>query len=412
MLIDFGKKFKNLPEKIKYLVYIMWLQDVSSKILSIFMAFYVFKTSNSVESLIIFYMIFMTWTLVWFSWIWAIFAQKWLDIKNGYIVSYSLMVLWLLALLLFWWTTLVNYIFWVIYGIWFWCFWFSMHGQELAIINDEEREMYTSYIWFFNNTFSLISLAIITGLFWASEISTQFIINVYNILFIVLIIIYLTSIYISKKTTSFISKKVRKKDISHFFDKKYIWWHIYYIFSGADFMAISICFFLCNLFFLKNEANTGLFLVTMTILSSFIIMFLSKKRTTENRLKYAIIFWWGLWLLFLSLALNFSLYYYGIFYIIYMVIQPIWWTINHTYVLKTMDNIWLEDSDFMPSMLLREAVLWVWRILYWLIAYFTFTNIIWESLENQARIAVLWVSLVLILMIWTIYMWEKKEKIK
>jgi hypothetical protein len=74
-----------------------------------------------------------------------------------------------------------------------------------------------------------------------------------------------------------------------------------------------------------------------------------------------------------------------------------------------MDNIKTHNSDFYPAMILREVVLWLWRITSLLLLLFVFKYYD-LSTDNILKLTLVFLWFLFIILPWTIYLWEKNEK--
>lgn len=112
---------------------------------------------------------------------------------------------------------------------------------------------------------------------------------------------------------------------------------------------------------------------------------------------------------YIIFAFNFNIYGYFIFTLIWIILWPLYRVSEHVYDLKIMDSIKLKWSDFFPAMILREVLLWIWRIaVILLILYITI-----YSKQNLETILIIWLSLIPIFLIIariSIYMHLKYEE--
>lgn len=353
------QKFKNIDQNHKSLIFLNWIYTIWSIIAGIFTSFYVYKTFwNSVEMLLYYAILYYTTTFIGFSVIWAIFAKYKKDIKNLYYLSYVLFFFAFISIFLSIFSFYFIFVFSTFYWLWNGAFRCAVHTQELAHIEDKARDKYSSIISSGDNLLKFIIPLFISVLF-AFSLYLHF--NWYIILFLIMPLIYLFSFRYINAIRSYIPKsKITKDDVLNFFSFKYFYILLYFF---------SVWFYqwlgnagIITILFLKNEINIGLFQWIMSILATFIVIFLVKKRKIENRQK---IFLYTTLFNIINIIIfmfNLSIYWFIIYSLIWLLIAPIYRVSEHVYNLRFMDFIKHWESDFFPAMILREVLLLAWRL--------------------------------------------------
>lgn len=407
MLKKFYQVFSNLPESNKAMVYLMWIYAAGDIITWIFINIYVFKLHNSLAEALVYNIIFFTSTFVWFSGVGYLmsFLQK--DIKNMYYVSYLLFILAFVEMFLFQWSLFASYLFGLIYAFWYGAFWNAVHTQELKNVEGENRDFYSSSISAGRNIISIIIPLFVALIFY---MTTFFVFDGYFVLFLILPLIYALSFFFIKDIRSYIPTRVTKGDFLNFFNlKKYKYGHLYFFIDGIISSLVSVVLPIVSILLLKNETNIWLFQWGLTIVSTFLVVHLSHKRNENNRLKYFFIISVFMCLNFLILWLSFCFVTFVVFSLVWLFLNPLFRVSEHVYDLSLMDNIKTPNSDFYPAMILREILLWAWRILALLVLLF----LSWYTRLTLIEVLQQWLIfawLFTIMLSWTLYLWEKYEK--
>lgn len=408
MISLFLQNFSKLPKSNKAMVYLMWIYAVWAIIAFIFVNIYVFKFHNSFKDIIFYNINFFTFWFIWFSILWLVMSLCNKNIKNMYYIAYFLFILAFICLLFFNWSIIWAYIFWSLYWLWNWAFRNAVHTQELKNIKDTNRDFYSSSISAWRNILQIITPLLISLIFYITNI---FKFDWYLILFLLLPILYLSSFFIITKIDSYTPKKISLLDLKNFFNfKKYKYWHLYFLVWWWLIRSFEMVLMpIISIVLLKNEINIGLFQWIITLLSTYIVINLSFKRNGNTRLKYFFIICIFIFISNFILWLYFNLSIFIIFSLVAIFINPLFRVSEHVYDLALMDNIKTADNDFYPAMLLREFVLWIWRILALVILY-----VLLESTNiDTNEILKSWLILkwaFLILLPFTILLREKYEK--
>jgi len=327
------------------------------------------------------------------------------NIKYLYYLAYSTYILAFLLLFIFN-GHLGIYLFAFIFWLWFGLFWCAVHTQELVNIEDKNRDLYSSIISSWKNVINIIVPLLIAGLFFIVE--KYFYFSAYIVLFLILPFVYAISFLFIKNIWDYTPSKIRKVDVKNFFNlKKYLFGQLYFL-SAWFYQWLSWCITpIIAITLLKTEINVWLFEWIIGLVSTFLIIFLSSKRKIENRIK---IMWIISLLIFINLTIfvfNFSLFWYIVFTLIALILNPLYRVSEHVFDLKLMDTIKYKWSDFFPAMIFREVSLWIWRI--WIIIFLSFLVSSWFETELVLKIW-LFLTWVFIILSWvSIYLHMKFE---
>lgn len=406
MFAKFIKNFQDLPLSNKSMVYLMWIYGMGWVIGWLFVNIYIFKLNKEIIDVIYYNLVFFTFSFFWFSLIGYIISLLKKDIKNMYYFSYILFIISFLFLLFFNQNMTMILFFASIYGLGNGAFRCAVHTQELVHIADNKRDLYSSSIHAGATIIGILMPIIVAFVFYISDLINY---NGYIILFLFLPILYMTSFLFIKNIESYIPKKVKKSDVINFFNfKKYKFWLLYIIWVSLYQWIWFITWATISIYLLKTEINVGLFEGIISILSTIIVVFLAHKRTENNRIKimwYLSIF---LSLNYLMFVWNFTIFWYFIYTLIWIIIWPLFRVSEHVYDLKIMDTIKLKWSDFFPAMILREVLLWIGRIIVmWIVLYISFYSSL--DLKNILRVGISLMPLFLALTWVSIYLHLKLE---
>lgn len=408
MIKLFLQNFKKLPESNKAMVYLMWIYAVWALIAFTFVNIYVFKIHNSFKDIILYNINFFTFWFIWFSILWFLMNIYNKNIKNMYYISYFLFTLSFICLFIFNWNLIWAYIFWSLYWLWNWSFRCAVHTQELKNIKDENRDFYSSSISAWRNILQIITPLLISLIFYVTSIIK---IDWYLILFILLPILYLSSFLVINKIESYTPKKITLSDLKNFFDfKKYKYWHLYFLLWWWFIRSLEMVLIpIISIVMLKTEINIWLFQWIITIISTYVVIKLSFKRNEHTRLKYFFIICFLLFISNVAMWIYFNLTIFVFFSLAAIFLNPIFRVSEHVYDLELMDYIKIWEHDFFPAMLLREFVIWIWRISALLLLYILLelTKINTNDILRSGQL-IKW--LFLILLPFTILLWEKYEK--
>ena len=394
MLKKFIKSFKTLPKSNRAMIYLMWIYSAGTIVSSIFINIYVFSLNKEISDVIIYNLFFTIFTFIGFSGIGVIMSIFQKNIKYMYYIAYILYIFSYLLLFILdkhiW-----VYLFAIFYWLWNWAFWCAVHTQELVNIKDKTRDIYSSIISSWENIIKIVVPLLVSVIFFVVWKFFDF--SAYIILFLLLPIIYAFSFLFIKDIWDYVPSKITINDIKNFFNlKKYLFGQLYFLFSWFLSWFTWVIFPVVSILILKTEVNVGLFEWIITFISTFLVIFLANKRNVGNRVK---IMWILSFLIFVNIsifAFNFSLIWYIIFTLLAIILNPLYRVSSHVFDLKLMDTIKVSESDFYPTMILREFSLWIGRIL--ALGGLSILVYYWFNDKNILRIWLLWIWVFTILL--------------
>lgn len=407
MFQNFLNSFHKLPNSNKSMIFLMWIYSIWWIIWWLFINIYVFQLNKEILEVLYYNLLFITSTFLWFSLLWYIMSLYRKDIKILYYVSYILFIISFLSLFFFHGALLSIFIFGMIYWLWNWAFWCAVHTQELVHIQDEKRDLYSSSIAAWSNTISIVIPLFVSFIFFLSD--NMFQIDGYIILFLILPLLYLTSFLFIKNIESYTPSQITKKDVYNFFNlKKYKFWLLYIfwvaLYHGLTFFIWAII----AIYLLKSEINVWLFEGIMSIISTILLIFIANKRNSHNRIKIMGYLIWLIAINYLIFVFNFNIFWYIIFTLLWIILWPLYRVSEHVYDLKIMDSIKLPWSDFYPAMILREVLLWIWRLItVWILLYIALYSGL--DLESILKIWILFIPIFMFIAWVSIYFHLKYE---
>ncbi len=407
MLRNFLSTFHKLPTSNKSMVYLMWIYGIGMIITNIFVNIYIFQINQSFLDVVIYNILFYTSTFVGFSGIWWYMSYKWNDIKNMYYIGYFLFIISFILLFVLSGDIKGVYIFSILYALWNGAFWNWVHSQELQNIKDKNRDFYSSSISAWLNIIDIITPLWIAVIFYLSKV---LVIEGYTILFWFLPLVYLLSFIFIYRIDSYIPSSIDYKDLRNFFCmRKYKFGHLYFFIGWLKTGFKSVILAIISITLLKNEINVGILQWLLAFISSFVIVHFSFKRNSDNRFYYLTIIGIFSFINLIIFTLFFNITYFIIFSLISIFLDSMYRVSEHTYDLSLMDNIKTGESDFYPAMVLREVLLWWWRITA-LVLLFCISLYSWFAIENILKIGLTLMGITFLIKIVTIYWWEKYER--
>lgn len=407
MIKDFHSKFKQLPDSTKSMVYIMWLYFFWQVVANVFIWIYIYNIWQSFFDIALYNILLFTWAFIAFVWLWILaWLKKW-NIKNFYYWAYWAYIFSFLILLFFWDSVWGVHLFWIIYWAGIGLYYNAVHTQELKNISVWLRNHYSSSVTIWKNLIESLFPLLLAGIFY---VWTQYSLDIYPILFTLLIFIYLLGLFKIKSIEDYYPERISKTDVVNFCNlSKYKYWHLYFLNNWITHILYSVCLSIIAIYFLKNEVNIWLMQWALAIIWTILIIYLSVKRDENNLFYYFSLFSFLILLNCIIFSFNFSFYWYITFLFIFLILWPLYRISEHIYDLATMDNVKTSKSDFYPAMVFREIILWIWRLIAFIILYYLF-NFYSNNTELliQILLIIIWVSY--ITQVWFIYMWNRYEK--
>lgn len=386
----------------------MWIYNLWQVVANIFISLYIYKINNNFFDIVIYNGIFFTAIMLWFVGFWFFATLKSLSIRLFYQIWYILFALAFMQLLFF--DNIVwIYIFSVLYGLWMWLYWNAVHTQELAYVDKKQRNYYSSFVSIWKNLIESLFPLIIAVIFY---VSNYYNFDWYYILFLMLIWVYFYAFLFTKNIKNYSPNKINVSDLKHFCNlKKHKFWNLYYINGWLVLLLRFMVIPIITIYYLKNEVNIWLFQALLAIISSFVIVHISYRREKSDNFKYYAFF--TVLIALNYFLLNFYLSFIGfvVFSLLLLLLIPLHRVSEHIYDLETMDNVKHENNDFYPTMLFREILLWLWRILGFMYVVSIFL-LFQDNIELVIRMLLISFSIFFLLQILFIYLWRKYEKAK
>lgn len=398
----------QLPCTTKAMVYIMWLYFFGQVVANVFIGIYIYNISQSFFDIALYNILLFTGAFIFFVWLWLLAWMKKWNIKNFYYWSYFLYILSFIVLLFYWDSVFWVYIFGFIYGWGIWLYYNAVHTQELKNISSWLRNHYSSSVTIWKN---LIESLFPLLLAWIFFIGNKYTLDVYPILFIVLIFIYIIWLFKIQSIENYFPNKITKKDFSNFCNlSKYKYWHLYFLNNGITHILYTVCLSIIAIYFLKNEVNIWLMQWVLAIIWTILIIYISVKRDEDNLFYYFSLFSFLILLNCIIFAYNFSFYWYVTFLLVFLILLPLYRVSEHIYDLATMDNVKINWSDFYPAMVFREIILWLWRFIAFIILYYMF-NLYSDNIEYLIRLLIIIIWISYITQVYLIYKWKNNEQL-
>lgn len=407
MFQKFLINFRQLPSSNISMVYLMWIYHFGAIITNIFSSIYVYRVHESLSTVIVYHIVIFTFTLIGFVGLWVLATIYSWNTKWFFTVAFISYIFALINILFFWETFLWVFLYGALNGLWIWMYWNAIHTQELANVSDNDRDFYSSSVSFWKNIFSVLSPFIATIIF---SLWLFFNVDWYKILFSFLLLIYLSGLKFIKKIDNYTPSKVSQSDIKNFYNfKKYRFWHLFFFFDWLQNALIVSLIPIITIIMLQTEVTTGIYKSILWIISVYLIGHFSLRRSKSSRLYYFSLFWFLMSVTYLIFWISFQLYGFIIFSFLSILFFPLFQVSQHVYTLRLMDSVKTQNNDFYPAMLLRESILFIWRILsLWVLLLFL--TQFWVSEKSALQWWVLAISSLFIVLIITVYHWEKFEK--
>lgn len=406
MIKKFSQLFLQLSPSNKALVYLNWSYAFCMTIAATFVGIYVYKINHSFETLILFALIYFAAILFGFSGTGTFLASFQINTKYVFYLSYTSFILGYMVLLFWGWGEGSAFFYGASSGLGVGLYFNGIHVQELATIQDQERDFYSSLLSIGKSLIKVVIPFLVAALFFFAEVVK---VDAYLMLFSPIPLLFLASMAAVHKVSDYTPKNIQKADVKNFLNiKKYWIGHLVFLISGLQDAMLHIILPLTALFLLKTEVNIGLFQGILGLISTLLVMWLALKRTPKNRWAYIRLFWGLLFGAFLMFSLSFSLWSYTFFSLALLLLQPLYSPSFHTYNLMLMDAIKTETSDFYPAMIMREFLVWLWRLLA-LGGFFVILKMTEISPELLLQGGLFRIALMYLAHILTLHLWEKYE---
>lgn len=238
-------------------------------------------------------------------------------------------------------------------------FWLTVHTFELTETHDHERDLYSSIVSAGSQILMFAAPAVATFLLWVSGMLGW---GTYTLLFIITPLSYLAGLFCFSNIKSYYPKQVVWADVQHFFsDRKNQLAQLYMFGSGVGDTFGLIIPPLAALFILGGALEVGVYKIFFGIFSALVLLIVAKWRTESNRL--GIYAFTTVLLVLVTVYFGYALTFTAlvVYTIINGILTPLREVSSHVIALQTMESIGREGVDFYPTMIFRDALLWVAR---------------------------------------------------
>jgi hypothetical protein len=359
---EFLSHFKKLDKVHRNLIYFMWTYFLGFNSGNIFINIYIYNYFWNIEWLITYNLIFYTFCFLAFATSWLFLSNLKISFKWSFIIWIFSFILSVLTLFVFeTWNNITLYLYSVLNWIWLWMFWCWVHTYELWYIEVGKRDFYSSSS-FMGKTIITIGFPLIWSLIFYL-VGESFTFISYTILFVILILAYLSSFLFLRNLPDYYAKKVRIKNILNKFDRREIFQNLFFLFDSISNSLIIILNPIIVIFLLKTEVNVWIFEWIIWVISVLVMWLLSTKRNEKNRLK--IMLYFSL-LMFISLILfgfYISVIWLVVFKLLVLIFKPGVDISIKVFNMKYMWDLEKENNQFLSKVIYRELIIAIWRIL-------------------------------------------------
>ena len=353
------KQFLALRPQIRALVFLFWIYSFAGSAAGIFIHIYLYQFFNSVSFNIIFSALGFTGCMIGFCGFGAAIARFRLNAKHGFLLSF-----------LFSGTGLFLLPFMqgmpgacaavMIRGIGTGLFWLTIHTYELSETRDEERDVYSTFLSAGQQLIILIAPAFAILLIWLSHRLGW---SEFALLFGITPLVYLPGFAFFGALPAYRPEPLKKHDLVHFVSDRRNQVSQLYIGGGAvNHIMQQILGPLAAITVLGTALNVGGFNMLFAIAGVLVLLAAGTRRHPRNRLAFLRLSSIILAAFNVMLGASLTLVTLVIYNIGMSVMQPVMRVSQHVIDLQTMDAAGHRESDFYPTMILRDFSLWVWRM--------------------------------------------------
>jgi YQGE family putative transporter len=360
MVASLVRRFMTMRPSVRALVFLYWIYAFASGLVGIFVQIFLYQKFTSIPLNMLATMANYTGIMLGFGFPGLAAARFRLNLKGGFFWSF-LITGGALSLLLF--INSVTSALWVmlLWGFGQGMYWLTVNTFELSETKDAERDFYSSMLNAGNQILSLLGPAASASLIWLSGSVLH--LGTFTLLFIAAPLVYLLGFFCFSSIRDYRPQPVTCADVTHYFtDRRNVRAQLYT--GGMGFQqALGVTVPpLAVLFVLGTALRVGLYNMFFAIFSALCILAVAQYRTHENRLKiYGVT---TLGLVSVITLFGYLLNFIGL--VIYTffegVLSPLNNVSSHVTDLASME-IGRGESDFYATMILRDFMLWVWRML-------------------------------------------------
>ncbi len=362
------QQFRELRPPVKAMVYLFWIYVFVGSLTGLFVQLFVYATFQSIAVNVVAAAVEFFGIMVGFCLIGAGFAQWRLNLKLGYICSFILMA----ASFGFLYGDVSRFdtmCFMLAHGVGVGVYWLTIHTFELTETKNDEREFYSSMLSFGGQVVGLVAPVVGTALLYLSE--RLFHGQTFTLLFICAPLSYLAGFPFFQKISDYRPQPITKRDLHHFFtERRNRFSQLYLLGDSLTLTWESALIPVASLLLLHDVKHVGVFNSIFAVLSALALVFVARFRNTGNRMLFLSITTLSMALLAGLPVLSFTLVVFIVYTLGMMILKPLYRVSAHVIDLETMETLAHKESDFYPTMILRDASLWVWRVVGSLIILF------------------------------------------
>lgn len=352
-------RFVALRPPVKAMVYLFWIYVFAASLTGLFVQLFVYGKFQSIATNVIAMGVNFTGLMIGFCVVGWLYALLHINIKLGYVGSFLLMAAGFLFLY-----GEVSYLdamlFMFVNGVGNGIYWLTIHTFELTETKNNEREFYSSMLSFGGLVVGLVAPLVGTLLLYLSEFIFH---QTFTLLFLVAPIFYLFGLPFISNISDYRPRSMRMRDVRHFFkDRRNQFLQIYMAGDSLSFAWEAALIPVASLLLLQDAKNVGIFNSVFALISAATLVFLTRFRNEGNRLSFLALTTLLLSLFAILPALSFTLVFFVIYTLGSVVVKPLYRVSSHVIDLETMETLAHAESDFYPTMILRDLSLWLWRI--------------------------------------------------
>lgn len=351
--------FVSLRPPVKAMIYLFWIYVFAASLTGLFVQLFVYGKFQSIATNVIAMGVNFSGLMIGFCVVGWLYALLHINIKLGYVGSFILMASGFLFLY-----GEVSYLdamlFMFVNGVGNGIYWLTIHTFELTETKNNEREFYSSMLSFGGLVVGLVAPLVGTLLLYLSEFVFH---QTFTLLFLVAPIFYLFGLPFTSNIGNYRPRSMRMRDLRHFFtDRRNQFLQIYMAGDSLSFAWEASLIPIASLLLLHDAKNVGIFNSIFAVISAVVLLFLTRFRNEGNRLSFLALTTLLLSFFAILPALSFTLLAFVIYTLGSVIIKPLYRVSSHVIDLETMETLAHTDSDFYPTMILRDVSLWLWRI--------------------------------------------------
>lgn len=355
------KKYKKLNLESKSMIYLKWIFTIWNIFAITFINIHIYKIFNNIEYVIYYNLWLYTNVFIGFVFLGYIVWKLNINIKNLFYISYINLFISFIILFSITNNTIAVIVFTIFYWIGMWNYYCATNSYEIKEVKSKNRDFYSSVLSSWIKFLYIIIPLFISFIFFISEkLNIE---DPYKILFAIIPFFYFTSLFFIKNLTSYNPIQINFKSLRKFLNfkkNKNILW--YFLTDSITFTIPSIMISILLIYILKTEINLWIIQSFFSIISIIFIMIFSTKRNGKNRYKIMLYSGIIIFINFLILWFNISFFWLTLYLIIDNLIAPFYKISVWVYDMKYISKIKYSKNDFFPTLIFREAILWLWRI--------------------------------------------------